>query len=340
MTIQDAIARIADNENLTRDDAAQVLKHIMTGECTPAQIGGFLIGLRTKGETVEEITGLAATMREMATPIITSRYPMVDTCGTGGDQSGTFNISTTAAFVVAGANVAVAKHGNRSASSQCGSADVLEALGVNLDSSPEKVGQCVDEIGIGFLFARALHGAMKHVAVPRSELKTRTVFNILGPLTNPAGADRQVIGIFDRSRVEEIAKVLGNLGAKRAFVVAGNDGLDEITLCDATRVAELRDGDVQLYEITPEEVGLERAELDTLKGGYAEENAEILTSVLKGNPGPATDIVLFNAAAALQAADVASNWKDGVDIARQSIVSGAALGKLNDLVRITQDASS
>ncbi len=339
MTIQDAIARIADGDNLSRDDAAQVLKHIMSGDCTPAQIGGFLIGLRVKGETVDEITGLATAMREMATPISTARYPMVDTCGTGGDGSGTFNVSTTAAFVVAGAGVAVAKHGNRSASSQCGSADVLEALGVNLDASPEKVGQCIDTVGIGFLYARTLHGAMKHVAAPRSELGTRTVFNILGPLTNPARADRQVIGVFDAARVEEIAHVLSNMGTKRAFVVAGRDGLDEITLCAATQIAELRDGQVRTYDLTPEDVGLQRAALEDLKGGDASKNAAILKTVLEDNRGPATDIVLLNAAAALQAADAADDWKEGVEKARQSIKSGSALKKLDELVRFTQDSS-
>jgi anthranilate phosphoribosyltransferase len=340
MTIQYAIARIANGENLSREDSAQVLKHIMSGDCTPAQIGGFLVGLRTKGETVDEITGLATAMREMATPITTSRYPMVDTCGTGGDGSGTFNISTTSAFVVAGADVAVAKHGNRSASSQCGSADVLEVLGVNLDASPEKVGACIDTVGIGFLYARTLHGAMKHVAAPRTELGTRTVFNILGPLTNPARADRQVIGVFDAARVEEIALVLGNMGTKRAFVVAGRDGLDEITLCDASQIAELRDGQVQTYQLNPEEVGLQRASLEDLKGGDANKNAAILKAVLEGTPGPATDIVLLNAAAALQAADGADDWKDGIAKARQSIESGAASKKLNELIQFTQDSPS
>ena len=335
MTIQDAIAHVVDSHDLSRDDAAEVLKLIMSGECTPAQIAGLLIALRMKGETVDEITGFASTMREMATPIETNRYPLVDTCGTGGDRSGSFNISTTVAFVVAGAGVAVAKHGNRSASSQCGSADVLEALGVNIDITPEQVGQAIDEIGIGFLFARALHGAMKHVAAPRMELKTRTIFNLLGPLTNPAGADRQVIGVFDKSRVEDMANVLSHLGAKHAFVVAGNDGLDEITLCDSTLVAEVRDGTVETFEITPEDAGLQRSTLDALKGGDAATNAEILRSVLKGDEGPCLDIVLLNAAAAFYAADEVSDWKTGVEMARESIQSGNALQKLNDLITFT-----
>lgn len=338
MDIQETIATVIERRDLSRADAEDVMRRFMRGEGTPAQVAGLLVALRMKGETIEEITGFASVMREMATPIKTSRTPLVDTCGTGGDASGTFNISTTVAFVVAGAGVAVAKHGNRSASSQCGSADVLEALGVNIEASPELVGRCIDEIGIGFLYARSLHGAMKHVAGPRMELKTRTVFNLLGPLTNPAGASGQVIGVFDRSRVEDLAHVLANLGTRHAFVVAGSDGLDEITLDGPTFVAEAKGSIVTTFELTPESVGLERASRDALRGGDASRNAEILSAVLAGDAGPCRDIVLLNAAGALIAGEAASDWSDGLEIARESIDSGAAKAKLEELIAFTNAA--
>lgn len=335
MTIQDAITHIADGNDLNRQDASAVMRTLMTGEATEAQIAGLLVALRMKGETVEEITGFAETMRALATAVPAKRRPLVDTCGTGGDASGTFNISTTAAFVVAGAGVAVAKHGNRSASSQCGSADVLEALGVNLDVPAEAVGRCIDEVGIGFLFARSLHTAMKHVAQARVELKLRTVFNLLGPLTNPAKADGQLIGVYDRERVEDLAHVLANLGTRHAYVVAGSDGLDEITLAGPTLVSETTQNGVATYEVTPETFGVESAPADALQGGDAEANARILREVLSGEAGPHRDIVLVNAAAAIRAADAAGNWAEGMAKARDAIDSGAALEKLERLVSFT-----
>lgn len=338
MTIQDAIATVIEGSDLPQAEATSALELIMSGECTPAQIAGLLVALRMKGETVDEITGFASTMRNFSTKVTTDKYPLVDTCGTGGDASGSFNISTTAAFVVAGAGLAVAKHGNRSASSQCGSADVLEALGANIDVPAEHVGRCIDEVGIGFLFARSLHSAMKHVGGPRMELKTRTIFNLLGPLTNPAGADRQVIGVFDSSRVEDLAKVLTNLGTKHAFVVAGLDGLDELTLDGQSLVAESKDGTVTTYEITPEEVGLALSPKDALAGGDAETNAAILRSVLVGETGPKRDITVFNAAAALIAGGIASDWRPGIEAAQASIDSGAAVKALDEFIACTQKA--
>lgn len=296
----------------------------MSGEATPAQVAGFLVALHMKGETVDEITGLAETMRAMATRVQAARRPLVDTCGTGGDHSGTFNISTTAAFVAAGAGVAVAKHGNRSATSRCGSADVLEALGVNINATPAQVGRCIDECGIGFLFARTLHSAMRHVAGPRSELRVRTVFNILGPLTNPAGACGQVMGVFDTALVEVLARVLLNLGARHAFVVAGSDGLDELTLAGPSLVAEAKAGEVKAYEISPGEMGLSLASRDALLGGDAMQNADILKSVLQGRRGPHRDIVLLNAAPAIMAGEAAEGWPGGIAAAAASIDSGAA----------------
>jgi len=311
---------------------------LMAGNATVAQTAGFLVALAMKGETTDEITGFARTMREFATRVETSRSPLVDTCGTGGDHSGTFNISTTAAFVVSGAGIAVAKHGNRSATSKCGSADVLEALGVNINSTPEQVGRCIDEIGIGFLFARTLHGAMKHVAPTRMELKTRTVFNILGPLTNPAGADGQVMGVFDKNLLEPLARVLANLGARHAFVVAGSDGLDELTITGPSHVAEAVGGDVKTYEIGPADVGLAEASAGALRGGDAQANARILKDVLSGKPGPCRDIVLLNAAAAIVAGAGAKDLKKGVAVAAQSIDSGEALTKLEALVKVSNDS--
>lgn len=337
MTIQDAIGKVVTRTDLTREEASETLTQIMQGECTEAQIAGLLVGLRMKGECVDEITGFAATMRKMSTKVPTNTYPLIDTCGTGGDASGSFNISTTAAFVVAGAGLAVAKHGNRSASSQCGSADVLEELGANIDLKPETVGECIDEVGIGFLFARNLHTAMKHVAGPRLELRTRTIFNLLGPLTNPAQADRQIIGVFDDSKVEDLANVLTNLGTKHAFVVAGRDGLDEITLNGPTLVAESKDGKVTTTEITPGEVGLASAPKEAVKGGDATKNATILIDVLSGTPGPRRDIVVFNAAAALIAGENANDWKSAIEAAQASIDSGKARQTLDNFVSFTKN---
>ncbi len=336
MNIISLLQKVMAGNDLSREEAAASMRILMSGEATPAQVGAWLIALRMKGETTEEITGCAEVMREFATPIVCNRSPLVDTCGTGGDHSGTFNISTTAAFVVAGAGLAVAKHGNRSATSKCGSADVLEHLGVNIEASPKQVGQCIDEVGIGFLFARSLHSAMKHVGPVRAELKVRTVFNLLGPLTNPAGAKSQVMGVFDGSLREDLAHVLLALGSEHVFVVAGDDGLDEVTLTGASQVAEGKEGAVKSYTITPEEFGLERCTTDALKGGDAAQNAEILCAVLDGAPGPCRDIVVLNAALAIVAGGVASTIADGVTAAQKSIDSSAARDCLTELVKASQ----
>jgi anthranilate phosphoribosyltransferase len=340
MTIQDAIALVTRRVDLTREQAAEAMCCLMSGTATPAQMGGLLIGLRMKGETVEEITGFAETMRRFATKVPTARRPLVDTCGTGGDHSGTFNISTTAAFVVAGAGIGVAKHGNRSATSRCGSADVLEALGVSLDLPPERVGQCIDEVGIGFLFARNLHGAMKHVAPVRAELRTRTMFNLLGPLANPAGADGQVMGVFDPALVEPIAGVLQCLGVRHAYVVSSRDGMDEISLSGPTMVAEALDGRVSMFEIVPEEFGFSPAPPEAIRGGEAEENARILRRILDGERGPCRDIVVLNAAPAIVAGRGARDIEEGLRAAEASLDSGRALAKLEALIRFGGPASA
>ena len=339
MNIQDAIALVTRRVDLTREQAAEAMCCLMSGTATPAQMGGFLIGLRMKGETVEEITGFAETMRRFATKVPANRRPLVDTCGTGGDHSGTFNISTTAAFVVAGAGVGVAKHGNRSATSRCGSADVLETLGVALDLAPERVAQCIDEIGIGFLFARNLHGAMKHVAPVRAELRTRTLFNLLGPLANPAEADGQVMGIFAPALVEPIAGVLQRLGVRHAYVVSSQDGMDEISLSGPTLVAEAINGMVRLFEIRPEDYGLSPAPREAILGGEADENARILRRILEGEPGPRRDIVLLNAAPAIVAGQGARTIDEGLRAAETSIDSGSALAKLDALVGFTRQST-
>lgn len=333
--LHDYIASVVRHEHLTRDMATDAMRTIMSGEATPAQVGGFLVALAMKGETVDEITGFASVMRDMATRVPTSRRPLVDTCGTGGDRSGSFNISTTAAFVVAGAGVAVAKHGNRSATSRCGSADVLEALGANIDAEPATVGRCIDEAGIGFLFARKLHGAMRYVAPARTELKIRTVFNILGPLTNPAGACGQVMGVFDEKLVEPLAHVLAQLGSRHAFVCTGSDGLDELTLSGPSRIAEADDGTVRCYEIVPETFGLTRVGREAILGGDAEANAGILKRVLQGEEGPYRDIVLLNAAPAIIAGNGASDWISGIEAAAASIDSGKALAALEQMIRLS-----
>jgi anthranilate phosphoribosyltransferase len=320
----------------------------MGGEATPAQVGSFITALRMKGETIEEITGAARVMRDHATPIRVGkalgidreeinldRETILDTCGTGGSGTKSFNISTTVAFVVSACGVKVAKHGNRSISSACGSADVLEALGVNLNVTPQQVETCINEIGIGFLFAPALHGAMKHAIGPRREIGIRTIFNILGPLTNPAGADRQVLGVYDESLVEVLAKVLVKLGCRRGFVVHGMDGMDEVTLTGPTRVGEIRDGAVTLSTIEPEDFGLRRCTLTDLQGGDATANAAIVKDILSGNLGPKREVVLLNAAFALVAVGLAKNVDAGLVRARGVIDDGLAMAKLEGLVALT-----
>ena len=332
MNMQEAIAKAIDGDDLRRDEMADAMNQIMSGEATDAQIGAFLIALRMKGESVDEIAGAAAVMREKATPIATKHDAIVDTCGTGGDHSGTFNISTTAAFIAAGAGLCVAKHGNRALTSQCGSADVLMALGVDIEASPETVSRCLDEVGIGFLFAPALHDAMKYAIGPRREIGVRTFFNALGPLTNPAGAKRQVIGVYSAALTETLARVLASLGAERAYVVHGSDGLDEMTLTGPTKVSELKDGIVSTYRISPGDFGLGEARADALKGGDADTNAAITLSVLKGAESPARDIALLNAAAAIVAGDKASDLREGIQVAAEAIDSGRAMAKLEALI--------
>ncbi|MXX12795.1 MAG: anthranilate phosphoribosyltransferase [Gemmatimonadetes bacterium] len=337
MNIQEAIAKVIEGADLSRGEMTDVMNQIMSGEATDAQIGAFLIALRVKGECVDEIAGAASVMREKATPIATKHDVIVDTCGTGGDHSGTFNISTTAAFVAAGAGLCVAKHGNRAATSQSGSADVLSALGVNIEASPETMSRCLDDVGIGFLFAISLHGAMKYAIGPRREIGARTIFNALGPLSNPAGATRQVVGVYSAALTETLAGVLATLGAERAFVVHGSDGLDEMTLTGPTRVSELKNGSVSTYDVSPGDFGLMQAPADALKGGDADYNAEITRSVLNGEEGPRRDIVLLNAAAAIVAGDKARDLNEGVQAAAEVIDSGKALEKLDALVAASQE---
>ena len=336
MTIQEAIAGLVEGNDLKRKEMVSVMSAIMSGETTDAQIGAFLTGLRIKGETVDEIRGAAEVMREKAEKVKTSHSVIVDTCGTGGDHSSTFNISTTAAFVAAGSGLCVAKHGNRSITSKSGSADVLAALGVNTEATPDKVGECLDEVGIGFMFAVTFHGAMKHAIGPRRELApTRTVFNALGPLTNPAGATRQVIGVYSADMTETFANVLGGLGAEHAFVVHGSDGMDEATLTGPTRVSELQAESVSTYDIKPEDFGLETATAEDLAGGAPDENASITRAILDGETGPKRDIVLLNSSFALVAGGTAETLEEGIEVAAKTIDSGAAKEKLERLVEVS-----
>jgi len=332
--IKEALTDLALGKDLERGTMVSVMDLIMEGEASPAQIGGFLMGLRIKGETVEEITGAAMVMREKARKI-KSPGPCIDTCGTGGDHSLTFNISTASAFVAAGADVMVAKHGNRAASSACGSADVLAALGVNIEVGPPVVEACLLEANIGFLFAPALHGAMRHAIGPRREMGMRTIFNVLGPLTNPAGATRQLLGVFDPSLTEVMATVLKNLGSEAAMVVHGSDGLDEITVTGPTQVSELKDGKISTYKISPDEVGLKSHKKEDLIGGSPKDNAMILRQVLENREGPPRDAVAINAGAAIYVAGKAADLSEGVRVALESISSGRALESLEKLVRIS-----
>jgi len=333
--IREAIQTLVSSNSLTTAEAASVMEEIMSGEVTPAQFGAFVTALRLKGETVDEIVGLARTMRAKAVPV-TIAEPIVDTCGTGGDGSHTFNISTTAAFVAAGAGLKIAKHGNRAMSSQCGSADVLEALGVKIDLNAEQVQKCLQEVGIGFMFAPVFHPAMKYAAVPRREIGIRTVFNILGPLTNPAGAKAQLLGVADEALVEKLALALQGLGCNHALVVHGEDGLDEITITAETRVCELKSGGIRSYSVSPEDLGLSRASLDSLKGGTLDDNAAMLRSILAGAPGPQRDAVLMNAAAVLLAGDRVETLQQGIDLAREVIDSNQAQAKLEQLIEFSQ----
>jgi anthranilate phosphoribosyltransferase len=345
--ITEALRALVERRALSRIEAAAAMEAIMSGAATNAQIAAFLTALRMKGETVEELIGFAQVMRQKVVRIRTradevagltgtDREMLIDTCGTGGDAAGTFNVSTATAFVVAGAGLKVAKHGNRSVSSLCGSADVVETLGINLDLGPAKVGRCVDEVGIGFLYAPLLHTAMKHVMPARREMGIRTVFNMLGPLTNPAGANAQVIGVYAASLTEPLARVLAELGTIRAFVVHGADNLDEISNTGESRVSEVREGLVRTFSVHPEDVGLARASIEDLRGGDREQNARMIRGILAGEPGPRRDIVLMNAAAALVAGGRARELKEGVALAADSIDGGHARRTLDALIDLSQ----
>ena len=330
------IARLAEGERLSVAEARAAFDVMMSGDATPAQMGAFLMGLRVRGETVDEITGGALAMRERALKVA-APPEAIDTCGTGGDSSGTYNVSTAAGLVVAGCGVPVAKHGNRALSSKCGSADVLTALGVKIDADLALVERCIDEAGIGFLMAPRHHGAMRHVAGARVELGTRTIFNLLGPLSNPAGATRQLMGVFAESWVEPLAEVLRALGSTHVWVVHGHDGLDEITTTGATAVAELKDGAVRRFELTPADFGVAEAAPETLKGGDAETNARALRAVLDGRQGPFRDIVVANSAAALVVAGKATEIQEGAAMAAAALDSGEASAALERLVRISNE---
>lgn len=336
MNIQQGLQAVMQGKNLTAEQMRDIMSAIMQGETTPAQIGGFLVALRLKGETVQEIAAAAKVMRELATPVRVSGPHLVDTCGTGGDASGTFNISTASAMVVAAAGGKVAKHGNRSVSSKSGSADVLEQAGVNLDLTADQVADCIDEVGVGFMFAPKHHGAMKHAIGPRRELGIRTIFNVLGPLTNPAGAPNQVLGVFSAEWVRPLAEVLQALGSQHVMVVCAEDGLDEISIGAATQVAELKDGTIREYRISPEQFGLQRSDLAALRADDAAASLRLIESVLANQAGPARDIVALNAGAALYVCGVADSLEAGVNAALQAIESGAANQKLDALIACSQ----
>jgi anthranilate phosphoribosyltransferase len=335
--IQEYLRKITARQNLTEEEMTEAMTQIMSGEATDAQIGALMGALATKGETFEELAGAAKAMRRKAARIHCPAPTIVDTCGTGGDGAQTFNISTTAAFVVAGCGVTVAKHGNRSISSRCGSADLLEALGVQLDVEPEIVEEAVQEIGIGFLFAPLFHGAMRHAANARKEVGTRSIFNMLGPLTNPGGANCQLLGVYAPELTEMFAEALKLLGTRRALVVHGHDGLDEISVCAATRVSELNDGMVTTYDLSPEQLLGRTSNPEGLKGGDPETNADITRGVLSGDTGPARDVVVVNAAAALISAGKVDGFSQGIRVAEEAIDQGAASEKLDALVRFTQE---
>lgn len=332
--IKESIQKLVSGHSLTIDEASSVMQEIMEGNATPAQFGAFVTALRIKGETVEEIAGLARVMRAKALRV-SIKEPVVDTCGTGGDGSGTFNVSTAAAFVAAACGLKIAKHGNRAASSQCGSADVLEALGVKIDLNPEQVQKCLEKVGIGFMLAPVFHPAMKYAAAPRKEVGIRTVFNILGPLTNPAGASAQVLGVPEQGLTQKMATVLKMLGCQHALVVYGEDGLDEITITGKTFVSELNNEAINNYEITPENVGLPRAKSETLKGGSAKENAEIINCIFRSEKSARRDIVLMNAAAVLVVGDKVKTLGEGVALTNEAIDTGRASQKLAELIELS-----
>lgn len=335
MDMQTAIRAVSERRDLTTEEMTAVMRLIMSGGATPAQIGGFLIGLRMKGETVDEIAAAAQVMRELAARVEVSGPYLVDTCGTGGDAAHTFNISTASAFAAAAAGARVAKHGNRSVSSKSGSADVLEAAGVRLDLTPHEVARCVDEVGVGFMFAPAHHGAMKHAIGPRREMGVRTLFNLLGPLTNPASAPNQVLGVFSDVWLEPLAQVLARLGSRHVLVVHAEDGMDEISIGAATKIAELKEGRVSTYTVTPEQFGMQRADVASLKVADAQHSLAVIHQVLDNTAGPARDIVALNAGAAIYVAGLAETLEQGVRKASEVIASGTARARLDALIKFT-----
>ena len=336
MMIKEAIAKVVEGHDLTLEEMEGAMEEIMTGNATPAQIGSFITALRIKGETVDEITGAATVMRAKAVKVNLNGDTLLDTCGTGGDGTHTFNVSTATAFVAAGGGVKVAKHGNRAVSSLCGSADVLKNLGVSLDISHADVGRCIQEVGMGFLFAPLFHGAMKYAAGPRQEIGLRTIFNLLGPLTNPAGATVQIVGVYAQGLTDKIARVLGKLGTKEAFVVCGEGTFDEISICSPTRVSHLKEGNVETFEMTPEQYGFKRADPEEIKGGDAQESARIIRELLDGEKGPKRDMVVLNSAAAFVVAGLDEDLTRGIERAKDCIDSGRAKEKLDALIRFTR----
>lgn len=339
MDMPTAIARVIEADDLNQQEMTEVMNLIMTGEATPAQIGGFLVGLRIKGETVQEITGAATVMRQLATPVSVDIQGLVDTCGTGGSGSNKFNVSTASAFVAAAVGVRVAKHGNRGASSKSGSADLLEASGANIMLEPAQVARCIDTVGVGFLFALSHHSAMKHAIGARREMIVRTIFNLLGPLTNPAGAERQLLGVYDKRWVQPIAEVLQSLGSKHVMVVHSDDGLDEISIAAPTAVAELKNGEIREYKIEPEQFGCRRQSIDSLRVENAEESLVLVKQALDGSNEAATDFVILNAGAAIYVSGKANSLKNGVEMASDAIGSGLAMEKMKDFADFTQQAS-
>jgi len=336
MDIKAALRAVTEHQNLTTSEMESVMRDIMTGQATPSQIGGFLVGLRMKGETVDEITGAVKIMRELATPVTVTHPHLIDIVGTGGDSSNTFNISTTSSFVVAAAGGGVAKHGNRSVSSKSGSADILEALGVKLDISPAHIAECVQDLGIGFMFAPQHHSAMKHAITPRREMGVRTIFNILGPLTNPAGTKNQLIGVFSETWLTPIAEVLQRLGSEHVLIVHAEDGLDEISISGSTKITELYQGEIRSYSISPEDFGLTRAPLSAIQVNTVEESKQMLEGVLANKASPARDIISLNAGAAIYTAGLASSLAEGVEKASSVIASGAAAQKVTELAQLSQ----
>lgn len=336
MIIQEALNDLLAHKDLSSSDMQTVMRSIMSGEATPAQIAGFMVALRMKGESVEEIAAAAQVMRDLSSKVLIDVDTLVDTCGTGGDGSSTFNVSTASAIVAASAGVKIAKHGNRSVSSKCGSADVLEALGVKLDLAPEQVSACVQEVGIGFMFAPMHHSSMKHAITPRKELGVRTLFNLLGPLTNPAGAKRQVLGVFSDDWLRPIAEVLRTLSAQHVLVVHAQDGLDELSIAGPTNVCELHDGNITQYQVTPEDMGLERASLDFIKVNDVQESVAMIRALLAGEAGAAADIVALNAGAAIYVAGLSADLSAGVALAKQKLARGEAAHTLQQLVTFSQ----